>query len=296
MMARLYWNSAVPSWIDCFDRFSAAWLMAIVFVLCGCQFYPPPAPHVRVDVSQRAPRMEPSRPVEPLRAPEPRPIAPDPRDPFESNKIEPEAPARDDATDRLAAEPEPIAFAQQGPAAALPHVFGPFEMGAALTTNDIFSSQGREVPPLEALPGEIAKDRPNDDGFVASNSIAALPPSASVPNWQPLGAPAAPRHLPDSTAAVVRADDFDDESPREAEMPKKKPRGFPWITIVMLGCVAAAVTYQYYRKGIDGIKVAAKKTAPARTPEPGPGAALGAPAAPIADLNPVGAASGSSAG
>src|SRR5579872_3776677 len=143
MMARLYWNSAVPSWIDCFDRFSAAWLMAIVFVLCGCQFYPPPAPHVRVDVSQRAPRMEPSRPVEPLRAPEPRPIAPDPRDPFESNKIEPEAPARDDATDRLAAEPEPIAFAQQGPAAALPHVFGPFEMGAALTTNDIFSSQGR---------------------------------------------------------------------------------------------------------------------------------------------------------
>jgi hypothetical protein len=282
MMARIYWNTPAPHWAQCFERIHIAWLLAILFVLCGCINAPPPA-HVRVDVSQQGPIIEPIRPPQ-LTAPAPRlpQTTPEERSP----EADPPPPTLR-APVELAPEPAPIAFGE----VTLPHVLGPFNGEAAI--NDPAAAGLREVGPVAELPA-ASSSAAEPEGEPIASDVAMLPAAVPAPEWQSLGGPASPRHLPPIAQPIVEDDPEFAEARAEPKPVAKKPKGFPWFTIGALMIAVGAVVYQHFRKVTDGSQTVAKKAAsPAPRADssvaPAPAVAA-APAAP--DVNPVGVASG----
>jgi hypothetical protein len=123
-----------------------------------------------------------------------------------------------------------------------------------------------------------------------------LPAAAPAPEWQSLGGPASPRHLPPIAQPIIEDDPEFAEARAEPKAVAKKPKGFPWFTIGALMIAVGAVVYQHFRKGTDASSQTVAKKATSTGPADEPvAAAPTVAAAPIGagpNVDPVGVASG----
>jgi hypothetical protein len=185
--------------------------------------------------------------------------------------------------------PAPVTFNE----ATLPHVLGPFNGEAAIT--DPAASGLREVGPVAAVPAP-SSSAAEPEGVPIANDVAMLPAAAPAPEWQSLGGPASPRHLPPIAQPIIEDDPEFAEARAEPKAVAKKPKGFPWFTIGALMIAVGAVVYQHFRKGTDASSQTVAKKATSTGPADEPvAAAPTVAAAPIGagpNVDPVGVASG----
>jgi hypothetical protein len=243
-----------------FDRFALAWIAAIIFILCGCQFGPSPSPHVQIDIGNH------------LQVP--------------------------DCGRVIVAAPRQEIVAVQAPSVAIDGAAGEPPAIPDEPAREPFSLEPPEfVPALEPSRAEptiaVAPEQPPAFDWPPARPIAMIhsgpgqPPSAPAATQEDPVAPAQAAREWESlpslpNASPVQSESIGEELPANAEgaaAPAK--RGFPWFTILALLAAAGVGAYHYFfPKGFHvGSSLASSPAKVAPSPPHAAGAA--------ANLHPV---------